>query len=313
MTHDKTDTTIESTDAEAEASRALAEELLASWDAYHATGNSFSMKHRDGQAPHARFGLVYGLACQAHESARAYLTVIGTVPSMAATPLLRACYEQAITAHWIAQVDDGYRAVTQEYLAQRRKLATGLRSTAIGAFQSHAEQIESTGQVDATLLENLSHSTAGNFLDLCQDLAPGGKEAYTYYRLMSMESHASAMVADQYLRVVDRTEGPMELVPRPAREVDDGWLHLLAASMVWAGRALDFFDSTRARRDYLRSKANELGVPQELKLSQAHYQRMILARKQADEQEKVQQLKCPTCNRALPKNSKVALELTSRP
>lgn len=301
------------TDTGPDASRAIAEELLASWDAYHGTGNSFSMKHRDGQMPPARFGLVYGLACQAHESARAYLSVIDTVPSMAASPLLRACYEQAITAHWIAQVKDGYRAVTQEYLTQRRKLAKGLWSTAISAFEPHAEAIEETSRIDADLLENLSQSTAGNFLDLCQDLTPAGKEAYTYYRLMSMESHTSTMVAEQYLMLVNRSEGPMLLNPRPEAQPEDGWLHLLAASMVWAGRALDFFDSTRTRRDYLRFKANELGVPQELKLSQAHDQRMIQARKQAEDQAKVEQPKCPTCNRTLPKNSKVAVDLTSRP
>lgn len=115
---------------------------------------------------------------------------------------------------------------------------------------------------------------------------------------MSMESHASAIVADQYLRVVDPTAGPMELVPRPKRGADDGWLHLLAACMVWAGRALDFFDSTRSRRSYLRAKARGLGVPQVLELSPAYHQRMIQARKP-----KVDPPKCSSCGKKLSKSA----------
>lgn len=251
-----------------------AKELLADWDGYQSRMERFRMRRRNRPSHEAQFTLVYGLVCQAHESARGYLAILGAVPSMVATPMLRACYEQAITAHWVAQVDDAYQAVGQEYVRQRRNLATGLRESAVGALQGAAREVEAVVQFDVNELETLSASPARHFDRLCADLVPGGKEAYSYYRVMSMESHASVLVADQWLSAPEGVDGPVLLNPKQRMRSEEPWLYLLAASLIWAGRALDFFDETHSRRSYLRTMANEIGVAQELKLSGTHFLRM---------------------------------------
>lgn len=254
--------------------RAWCAKILNDWDDYQSGAETFKMRRRNRQTSEAQFALVYGLVCQAHESARGYLSLLDTVPSMAATPMVRACFEQSLTAHWIAQVDDAYQAVGQEYVRQRRNLAKGLRESAVGAFKVTAGNVEAAVQVDLRQLETLSTSPARYFDKMCADLVPGGKEAYSYYRVMSMESHASVLVADQWLHAPHGRDGRLQLNPKPQPRSEEPWLYLLAASLIWAGRALDFFDETRSRRDYLRSMAREVGVAQHLQLSDEYYRRI---------------------------------------
>lgn len=261
--------------------RAWSQQLLEHWDAHQSSQDKFFIKRGNRTAYEQQFTLVYGLVCQAHESARGYLAALDVVPAMAATPMLRACYEQSITAHWVAQVDDAYLGVGKEYVRLRSNLAAGLRESAVQYFRDNAHVVEVASRVDLEELETHSALPARRFDLLCEDLAPGGKEAYLYYRVMSMESHASPMVVDQWVDVADGPEQKLLLNPVPRDRPEESWLYLLAASLIWAGRALDFFDGHRTRRNYLRSMAREVGVVPQLELSDAYYVRIRQAKRKA--------------------------------
>ena len=54
---------------------------------------------------------------------------------------------------------------------------------------------------------------------------------------------------------------------------------MLAASLVWAGRAIDYLDKDHVRRSELRAAAASLGIASEFKLSEAAVLREAVARK----------------------------------
>lgn|GEM_PF-486696 len=261
--------------------REWSEQLLTHWDDHQSSQERFWIRRGNRKGTRQQFALVYGLVCQAHESARGYLAALKVVPVTAATPMLRACYEQSITAHWVAQVDDAYLGVGKEYMRLRSNLATNLRESAVQHFRDSAAVLEAANWGDLEELETYSVSPARRFDLLCEDLSPGGKEAYLYYRVMSMESHASPTVVDEWLELTGGTEQKLLLNPVSGARSEESWLYLLAASLIWAGRALDFFDGHRTRRDYLRSMAREVGVVPQLELSAAYHARIRQAQQKA--------------------------------
>jgi hypothetical protein len=54
-------------------------------------------------------------------------------------------------------------------------------------------------------------------------------------------------------------------------------MYLVAASLIWAGRALDYFDRGKQRRNYLRATAKEVGCDDELQLSRRYRERTAKA------------------------------------
>jgi hypothetical protein len=109
-------------------------------------------------------------------------------------------------------------------------------------------------------------ASAKQFNDVCQDLAPGGTDAYVIYRQMSHLSHASVLVADQYLEEIDHKPG-IALRLEPKEPDGRPWTHLLVASLVWAGRAIEYLDKHHRRRAQLLSTARAIGVAPHLHLS----------------------------------------------
>lgn len=216
--------------------------------------------------------VVFGLAAHAHRLAAAALRLYDGGLPFEAVPLIRTAYETALTAMWVAQVDDALPALLNKELKQRRKLAANLSRA---RWSLTPEDIARIGRDGYDLRETTSNGVAGSFEQLCRDLTPGGIEAYGLYRFMSAYTHPTVSVIDEYL--VQREEGawpPIGLSYHSKTEDWNLWLFFLAASLVWSGRAFDFYDRSHKRRNELRRAARALEIPPKLNLSDAAWQRL---------------------------------------
>ena len=164
-----------------------------------------------------------------------------------------------------------------EEARQRRNLATTLRRTAIDAYLEAADKV-TPSRLDE--LESASLAGARNFEALCGDLVPGKDQAYSIYRILSMEAHPTLLVADQWFAPArEGSTARATLLVRP-HELESPWTPVVASSLVWAGRAFDYFDGSHARRSLLRSTARALGIPEELKESPESQKRRAEADRQ---------------------------------
>src|SRR5690606_13605621 len=87
----------------------IAADLLGSWAAAPATKDgTFRMKAKHkGRTTEPQFLTTYALAAHVYELARTVLPLLREGNSTASAPLVRAIYETALTAHWVAQAADG--------------------------------------------------------------------------------------------------------------------------------------------------------------------------------------------------------------
>jgi len=121
-------------------------------------------------------------------------------------------------------------------------------------------------------------ATARGFHNICDDLVPGGADAYTIYRVLSQYSHASIRVVDGYLQATSTGPGVV-LRTNPAEPDAATWTNVLASCLVWAGRSNDYIDGDKTRRSELRAATNALGINSELQLSPAAVLREASAKK----------------------------------
>ena len=76
-----------------------------------------------------------------------------------------------------------------------------------------------------------------SFQAICEDLNPGGADAYVSYRVMSQMSHASAPFLDQYFEIAEDEPIGVRRRSTPARPNQQAWAGIAACSLVWAGQA----------------------------------------------------------------------------
>ncbi|TRW46416.1 DUF5677 domain-containing protein [Georgenia yuyongxinii] len=240
-------------------------------------GGKFKMKYRrKKRTTEPQFLTTFTLCAHVHELATAAVPLLVEGMSTVATPLVRSIYESALTAHWVAQAEDGGEAFVREDLRQRRNMRDTLGKAASETFRKGAEGI---AHLDLEVSQTPDEDAARAFQKLCEDLEPGGTDAYAWYRFLSTMTHPSTLVTDQYL---DEVDGELILSNRPKNPTVEVWMFLTVASMVWAGRAVTYMQrDSDDRRDYLRSVARQIGVEAELDLSQAYHLRHITARKKA--------------------------------
>ena len=249
----------------------LAEELLSTWLSPE-VDQSFTVRRGEREATAQQFAAVHGLAAHVHQLASVAIAPLREHHVLEALPLIRAAYECALTAQWVAQTDDGASAFVNKDLRQRRRHVHTLESAVSQVFR------EAAPNVAARIMDELpTTASARNFETICLELQPGGKDAYAIYRMMSHLSHASVLVADQYLSALDRD--PWVALRMEADQPDPAtWTFFVPVTLVWAGRAVDFFDGTRRRRSQLRAAARELKVESALQLSDAAVLRQQQAR-----------------------------------
>ena len=217
----------------------------------------------------ARMTAVWGLACHVHETARAIILLHDNNMMNQAIPLVRLAYENSLTAAWLVQSKDqhGIRAFLHEYNRTRAALKKDVLESFSATFREGAPGITDAEPAD---FEGSADSVR-RFGDVCLDLAPGGKDAFVYYRILSAYSHASPNVADLYFQrsgdgPVPEYTGPQEALGAPLL------LFLTGASMLWAGRAFTYMTQEKQHRSRIRSIAQRLGINSEIQLSE-HYHR----------------------------------------
>ncbi len=217
--------------------------------------------------------IVFALTAHTHRLTAAALVLWDQDLRLEAIPLVRAAYEAALTSMWIAQVGDALPAFLNRELRQRRALAGTLGRT---SWTLSPEELRKIGRAGYEARDTTSNAVAGSFQQLCDDLKPGGNEAYGLYRFMSALVHPTVSVADQYLepRVGQAGWPPFALSVFPVKQEGDVWLYFLAISAMWSGRATDFYDRDRRRRSELRSAARTLGAPPVLTLSDKAWKRL---------------------------------------
>lgn len=247
----------------------VARGLLAGWDARADAPLVGTRKRKFNQQ---QLALAHALCAHVHYLTGPALDLLDTGKVLAALPLVRACFESALTAQWVTQTTDGAPAFIDEDVRQRRAHVQTLEKAVSQVFREAAPKIA------ANLINPLETSaTAKGFYNLCNDLVPGGADAYSSYRMLSQYSHASVLVIDEYLQATDTGPG-LALRIEPIEPNGATWTNMLAASLVWAGRAIDYLDKDRVRRSELRAAAAALGITSELQLSEAAVLREARAR-----------------------------------
>ncbi|WP_147017988.1 DUF5677 domain-containing protein [Kocuria turfanensis] len=258
-------------DAASQYFRTFTEELLSEWSAWRFEQNPFHVKeHETDPSAYARFSIVFGLACQAHDAARGYLSALAEAPA-AATPLARFCFELGMTAQWISQIPDAYAAVANRHLQNQATLEKDLRAAEDPVFHPFADMLaDSFSEKNLEKLPTTSAGSAKNFKQLCEDLEDAA-DYYLQYRFQSSESHAGLSVSSQWINSSEPEAG-IRMQLRPTER--DEWLALVTVSLLWAESAIDCLDATHERRTYLDEVAARLGCPRELPPSEKAMRRL---------------------------------------
>lgn len=183
-----------------------------------------------------------------------------------AIPTVRAAYEFALTACWLADSREAPNAIVAEDARQRRALADAMARANSTLFREGSDEVRAVA--DVRQLKSVATAQARWFEQLCQSLHPGSGDAYVLYRAMSAFAHPSGSLADKYVRQSEKSAVGIFLADDP--NVDDKgiWLPVLVCVMVWAARALDVMHRDGPNRSYLRSVAQQLGIAEILRLSQ---------------------------------------------
>lgn len=260
--------------------RKVVDELLQAWDTFGHPTQMSQPRARAGKpittTDVARMECVIGLARHVHETARAIQLLSATGHPNSALPLVRLVYECALTATWLVQSkdDDGILAFAHEYARQRQGLQRVMKTALAQVFRE--------GKVTGTESERFLGSTdnARRFDLVCEDLAPGGSDAYVLYRILSSYCHAGISVVDLYFLPPwdEETVPPPRKDPKTAIDVNL-LLYLTSVSMVWGGRAVSYISKSKNYRSALRRIAGQLEIKSEIELSDAYWQRHAKARK----------------------------------
>ncbi|WP_139320502.1 DUF5677 domain-containing protein [Saccharomonospora sp. CUA-673] len=217
----------------------------------------------------AQVATVFGLAAHTHRLATAVDMLWSAGMYIESAPLIRGAMENALTAQFVAQVDDGVYGLLNNYARKRKNLVDEIVKAGYLSSDQLASQLDEWEPVQTP-----STDSATKVQQLCNDLEPGGSQAYAWYRLLSAWSHAGGAIVDEYAH-----DDPFQLSITPDKfPPSTGFLVILGGSVVWAGRAYDMLTRGKGRREELRRAAGKIGIVPELHPSAA-YRRRVQAEK----------------------------------
>ncbi|MDO3648672.1 DUF5677 domain-containing protein [Nocardia mangyaensis] len=240
--------------------------LIASFDGV-LDEEELRLRPRSGEAL-SQPAMVLGLAVHTHRLGALILDLIERETAVALVlPTLRACYEAALTAHWIAQSKNVAFAMFNEELRQRRGLQRSVRESI-----SLNEIVEAIAHADEEYLSGnaLTSKEQAQFIEQRLKDFDVGAEAYAYYRLLCGYTHAGASVVDQYLEeAAEGDAGAFTLLTEPSEAIPaDAIVALTGCCLIWAGSAVRYISDDRIRRrQELRDAAAEFGIVPDLRLS----------------------------------------------
>ncbi|SMC85563.1 DUF5677 domain-containing protein [Lentzea albidocapillata] len=216
----------------------------------------------------------FALAAHTHRLARSVLALRDLEMYLESVPLTREAFQFALTAQWIAQ----YQPAVSGFINESSRQHNATIKTILETGWKGAADSEDSRQLGTPARgKSFTDQSARNFSQLCDDLQPGGTEAYAIYRIMSSYTHPGYRVVDQYIK-----DDPLLGFTYPTnfnKEDSLPWLHVTCISVVWAARAVDMLDREHPNRAELRTFAKTLGVRPELQLSAAFKQREQAARR----------------------------------
>ncbi len=245
--------------------REMLVELLNGWRRDRAYGLTFASKQHA-----AKVGTVYALTSHAHKLAYAVLELLNAGFTIEAIPTIRAAYEAALTASWVAQVDDALPAYLNRNHAQQRALRDSVLKT--GWLETERIDIPDA-PLESHLVSGDSRKGARRTEDLCGDFY-NAHEMYSIYRGLSWMTHPTTVVTDLYLELKPGSDIPT--LHTTAHDGGEGdlmvtWVHILCSSLVWSARALNFIDDQRAKtedRRRLRDAAKRLRIAEYLRVTE---------------------------------------------
>jgi hypothetical protein len=250
----------------------IGRELIASFDKLASNGEQWIKT--DSKDAYVKAGLALALAVHVHRLGTVALDLLERdTPVLLVVPTMRGCFETALTAHWIAQSSDAAYAMYNKEIKQRLALQKTLADAQSATMQEIADHI---AHADLPSLSTSSDTQARNFEQLLKDLAPGGPDAYAYYRMLCGYTHPSGSLADQYLE--EHPTAPFQLRLEPKETFPLAvCTNLVGCCLVWAGSAARYVmrDKT-ARRSQLRSAAQALGTVADIKLNDEAFLRQRL-------------------------------------
>jgi len=245
--------------------REMLVELLNGWRRDRAEGQTFAAKQHA-----AKVGTVYALTAHAHKLAYAVLELLNAGFTIEAIPTIRAAYEAALTASWVAQIDDALPAYLSRNHGQQKALRDSLQKTGWPG----AEKIDIPADALGPYLVSAgSKNGARKTEDLCGDFY-NGHEMYPVYRGLSWMTHPTAAVTDLYLELKPGSDIPTLHTTahvETERDLMVIWVHILCSSLVWSARALNFIDDQRAKtedRRRLRDAAKQLRIAEYLRVTE---------------------------------------------
>jgi hypothetical protein len=253
-------------------------EILDSWKArgVHKMHRSSNVAPNEAHLP-----MTYGLAAHAHLVAESAFDLLEQGKIAQSYPLARLAYECAMKAQWMALSTDGPEALANELSRHQKAVSrelAGARSSILrdGSGTLPYENVEK--------LESTADLAAHYFRQLCLDLEPADIDAYIYYRMLSIYSHASLEVTDMYVKAAPEgfeSAAVLRVDPKHPDAVTPAGF--TARSLVWAGSAFDYLIAGHPRRRKLEEFAEALQIPAMLHLRPEVLQRKFVAQKAAKE------------------------------
>ena len=248
-----------STTPDPDAVASLARELIASFygtqDQELSSRTQVHGKRTDPGLPPT----VWALVAHAHHLATPALDLLEAGLDLAGAPLVRGIYEAAITAQWVINIPSAVEGINHEHLRQ----LSNLMKKVDGAGWFGGTPVTGLTGPEKAMLNARPAVTSRNFEQICNDLLPGGDQAYLLYKALSSQTHVGAHVLNRYLSVAPSGDRlAVHIHPQP--EEGASWIYLLATSLVWAGGALDWIDTTQSRKRQLDAAGKTLQIARNL-------------------------------------------------
>ncbi len=186
-------------------------DLLNGWAHDRGNGQGFTTK-----AHIAMVGTVYALVAHTHKLGYAVLELLNAGFTIEIIPLVRAGYESALTASWIAQVPDALPA----YLNRNHSQQKALRDTIYKAGWMAGNQVIPADELEPYLVSGPSKNGASYVVKLCADFL-GGDGMYGLYRGLSWMTHPTAAVTDYSTWRCGTVRTSPSCTPRPKPATKD--------------------------------------------------------------------------------------------
>lgn len=271
-----------STQATHEAMAGASRVLLESWDQFlNRPGDSITFGTRERRPSAGRFATVWALAAHSHRLASTALATLESNPGVEAGPSVRAAWEHAVQAIWVAQLDHAHWAVSQRRTKHIRDLDNTLLKSRDKDLRTQAEahlvELEQATSQESGSWVSPHSVQLGNFEALCEDLEPGGADLYWLYRALCQTTHPSVYALDGYISGDADTWG-VQPEPEVGRFESMRAFHVLRIleALIWAGQAVDYMDRDgNTWRNILRSTADEFDIERHLRPTHAAKKRDV--------------------------------------